>query len=253
MAGSHFFRMGKVKGKNGVLNAAKHNKRELQSERGAGANIDAFRTSLNYSLTDPATAEQIDRTTKVLMVKAGIDKTRKNQVMALEIIFSLPINRHKQDTRPFFQDCMNWTQQNIPGVLLSFDIHLDESAPHAHALILPLVNGKMKGHEIMGGKGNLMRLINRFYADVAVNYGLSRNQSKFLAGKHKEGIEQQVLSWLVTDSVMKSVVWPVVRDAIHKDPLPYAQLLGINQQLVNGKRKSFVQIMTAPQKVSAKP
>lgn len=253
MAGSHLFRMGKVNGKNGVLNAAKHNKRELQSERGAGANIDAFRTSLNYSLTDPATAEQIDRTTKVLMVKAGIDKTRKNQVMALEIIFSLPINRHQQDTRPFFQDCMDWTKRNIPGVLLSFDIHLDESAPHAHALILPLVNGKMKGHEIMGGKGNLMRLINRFYADVAVNYGLSRNQSKYLAGKQKEGIEQQVLNRLANDTVMKSTIWPCVRDAIRKDPLPYAQLLGINQQPVDGKRKSFVQIMTAPQKVSAKP
>jgi hypothetical protein len=237
--------MGKVKGKIGILNAAKHNKRTLQAERGAGANIDAFRTPLNYSLTDPATAEQIDRTAKVLMVKAGIDKTRKNQVMALEIIFSLPINRHQQDTRPFFQDCMDWTQQNIPGVLLSFDIHLDESAPHVHALILPLVDGRMKGNEIMGGKGNLMRLINRFYADVAVNYGLSRNQSKYLAGKQKEGIEQQVLNRLANDTVMKSVIWPCVRDAIRKDPLPYAQLLGVNQQPGNGKRKSFVQIMTA--------
>lgn len=245
MAASHFFRMGKVKGKNGILGAAKHNKRELQSERGAGANIDAHRTPLNYSLTDPATAEQIDRTAKVLMVQAGIDKTRINQVMALEIIFSLPINRHQQDTRPFFQDCMDWTKQNIPGVLLSFDIHLDESAPHAHALILPLVNGKMKGHEIMGGKGNLMRLINRFYADIAINYGLSRNQGKYLAGKQKETVERQVLDRLATDPVMKSAIWPCVRDAIHKDPLPYAQLLSINQQPSNGKRKSFVQIMTS--------
>lgn len=249
MAGSHIFRMGKVKGKAGILNAAKHNKRETQAERGAGANIDAPRTRLNYSLTDPATAEEIDRTAKVLMVQAGIDKTRKNQVMALEIIFSLPINRHKQDTRPFFQDCMDWTKQNIPGVLLSFDVHLDESAPHAHALILPLVNGKMQGSDIVGGKGNLMRLINRFYDDVAINHGLSRNQSKYLAGKQKEGIEQLVLSWLENDPVMKSAIWPCVRDAIRKDPLPYAQLLDINQQISNGRKKSFVGIMTSKVKV----
>lgn len=251
MAASHFFRMGKVKSKAGILNAAKHNKRTLQAERGTGANIDAFRTPLNYSLTDPAaTAEEIDRTAKVLMVQDGIDKTRINQVMALEIIFSLPINRHEQDTCPFFQDCMDWTKQHIPGVLLSFDIHLDESAPHAHALILPLVNGKMQGSEIMGGKGNLMRLVNRFYADVAVKYGLSRNQSKHLAGKQKEGIEQQVLSWLATDPVMKSKVWPCVRDAIRKDPQPYAQLLNINPRPGNnGKRKSFVEIMTSKVRV----
>jgi len=39
-------------------------------------------------------------------------------------------------------------------VLLSFDVYLDESAPHVHALILPLLNGKMNGNEIMDGKGN---------------------------------------------------------------------------------------------------
>ncbi len=250
MATSYLLRLGTVNNKTGILKAAKHNKRETQAERGAGANIDAFRTRLNYSLTTTATAEEIDRTAKVLMAQAGIDKTRKNQVMALEIIFSLPIRRHQQDTRPFFQDCMKWTKRNIPGVLLSFDIHLDESAPHAHALILPLVNGKMQGSEIMGGRGNLMRLINRFYDDFAVNYGLSRNQSKYLAGKQKEGIEQLVLSWLATDSVMKSAIWPVVRDAIHRDPLPYAQLLGINQRPGNnGKRKSFVEIMTSKARV----
>jgi hypothetical protein len=250
MAASHLFRMGKVKGEAGILSAAKHNKRELQSERGAGANIDVFRISLNYSLTGPGTAKEIDRTAKVLLVQAGIDKTRKNQVMALEIIFSLPIKRHKQDTRPFFQDCMDWTKQHIQGVLLSFDIHLDESAPHAHALILPLVNGKMQGSSLVGGKGNLMRLINLFHNHVAINHGLTRNQSTYLAGKQKESIEQLVLSKLATDPVMKSVAWPVVRDAIHKDPLPYAQLLGINPRPVNnGKRKSFVQIMTATVKV----
>ncbi|MCB1983979.1 MAG: plasmid recombination protein [Burkholderiales bacterium] len=243
--------MKKVKGKNGILNALKHNKRELQTERGAGANIDAFRTPLNYSLTDPSTAEQIDRKAKVLRVEAGIDKTRKNQVMALEIIFSLPTNRRQQDTRPFFQDCLAWTKQYIPGELLSFDIHLDESAPHAHALILPLVNSRMNGHKIMGNKGNLISWINRFYSGVAVHHGLSRNQSKYLAGKQKETIEKQVLTQLVTDPVMKSTIWPCVRDAIHKDPLPYAQLLGIDQQTGNGKRKSFTQIMTSKGKGKA--
>ncbi|SFN15683.1 plasmid recombination protein [Nitrosomonas communis] len=128
-------------------------------ERGAGAHIDAFRTPFNYSLTTPDTAEQIDRHAKVLLVQAGIDKPRINQVMALEIIFSLPVDRHEQDTRPFFKDCLEWVKQHIPGVLLSFDVHLDESAPHAHALILPLVKSKMQGNQIMGGKGNLLILI----------------------------------------------------------------------------------------------
>jgi len=128
--------MGKVKGRNGILNALKHNKRTLQAERGAGANIDAFRTPLNYSLTDPATAEQIDRTAKVLLVQAGIDKPRINQVMALEVIFSLPVDRHQQDTRPFFQDCLLWVTNNIQGELLSFDVHLESTNHFVFAWIL---------------------------------------------------------------------------------------------------------------------
>ncbi len=247
MAASHLLRLGKVKGGNGVLSALKHNKRTLQAGRGAGANIDPLRTSFNYALTGSDNAEQIDRRAKVLMVQAGIDKPRKNGVMALEIIFSLPIDRHQQDTQPFFKDCLLWVKKNIPGALLSFDVHLDESAPHAHALILPLVNNKMKGHEIMGGKENLMRLINLFHSEVARHYGLSRNETKRFTNQDKVDVVKQVLHSLVDDPVMKSMIWSSVRDDIQKDPLPYAQLLGIEYkpQPASYNGKLFVQIMTS--------
>lgn len=247
MASSHLLRLGKVKGKNGVLNALKHNKRTLQAERGASANINALKTPLNYTLTESDSAESIDRYAKVLLVQAGIDQTRANQVMAIEVIFSLPINRHLQDTRPFFKDCLEWVKQHVPGVLLSFDVHLDESAPHAHALILPLQDNKMQGNKIMGGIGNLTRLINVFHAEVAGYYGLSRNNAKRMNVKTKESLERQILAILAIDPVIKSLIWPCVRDAIHNDPLPYAQLLGIDQkhQPAIYTARSFVQIMTS--------
>ncbi len=247
MAAGHLLRLGKVKGKSGILSALRHNKRTLQTERGAGANIDALRTSFNYSLTGSDTAEQIDRRAKVLMVEAGIDKPRKNGVMAIEIIFSLPIDRHQQDPRPFFEDSLQWVKKHISGVLLSFDVHLDESAPHAHVLILPLIDNKMQGHRVMGGVGNLKRLINLFHTEVARHYGLSRNETKKLNSKAKGSIERLVLLGLINDAVMKSIIWPCVRDAIHNDPLPYAQLLNIEhkRQSTSYKSKSFVQIMTS--------
>jgi len=42
---------------------------------------------------------------------------------------------------------------NFAGELLSFDIHKDEAAPHAHAVILPLIDGKMQGSNMMAEKG----------------------------------------------------------------------------------------------------
>ena len=240
MAASHLIRLGAIKGKIGVLEALKHNKRTLQAERGAGANIDVTRTPLNYCLTESNTPEAIATHAKVQMVKAGIDTPRINQVMAVEIIFSLPIDRHSHDTYPFFNDCLAWVIQTFAGELLSFDIHLDESAPHAHAIILPLIAGKMQGNSLIGGKGNLMRLINLFYSQIATRYGLAKASKKRLSDKDKQSIERQVLMRLKSDSAMQSSVWPCVRDAIHKDPLPYAQMLSIEPDKTLHKAKSFV-------------
>jgi hypothetical protein len=240
MAASHLIRLGAIKGKSGVLEALKHNKRTLQAERGAGANIDVTRTPLNYCLTDPATPEAIALHAKLQMVKAGIDTPRKNQVMAVEILFSLPIQWHSHSTHGFFNDCLAWVRQSFAGELLSFDVHLDESAPHAHAIILPLIDGKMQGNSLIGGKGNLMRLINLFYSEIATRYGLAKASKKRLNAKDKQSIERQVLTRLKADAAMQSSVWPCVRDAIHKDPMPYAQMLSIEPDKTLHKAKSFV-------------
>jgi hypothetical protein len=240
VAASHLIRLGAIKGKSGVLEALKHNKRTLQAERGAGANIDVTKTPLNYCLTDPATPEAIAMHVKVQMVKAGIDTPRKNQVMAVEVLFSLPIQWHSHVTQPFFNDCLAWVKQTFAGELLSFDVHLDESAPHAHAIILPLIDGKMQGNSMIGGKGNLMRLINLFYNEIATRYGLAKASRKRLSAKDKQSIERQVLTRLKADAAMQSSVWPCVRDAIHKDPMPWAQMLSIEPDKTLHNAKSFV-------------
>lgn len=231
MASSHLFRLGKIKSEGQLLAALQHNKRTPQNMRYALANVDATRTPLNYSLANNDTPEQIARYAKVQMLKAGIDKPRKDCVRAVEVLFSLPIDRHQQDTKPFFTNCFNWTQQSFAGELLSFDVHLDESAPHAHALILPLIDGKMQGSDMVGGIGNMNRLRDKFHVDVASYYGLSRSDSKRLTLSDKQKIERQILTLLKGDPAMQSSVWTCVRSSIHNDPLPYAQMLSINTPL----------------------
>ena len=246
MAASHIIRLRAMKGKNVILEALKHNKRTLQAERGASGNIDATKSHLNYSLTGNNTPEAIDRSAKVQMVKAGIDKPRINQVLGVEIVFSLPIDRHSQNTKPFFIDCYEWVKKTFDGELLSFDIHLDESAPHAHAVILPLIDGKMQGSDMIGGKGNLMCLINLFHTGVARHHGLSRSESNRLSETDKQTLSKLVLKRLETDVVMKSSVWACFRDLIVKDPLPFAQMLSIKlPEKPLKKGKSFVAIMTS--------
>ncbi len=242
MAGSHLIRLGRIKGRNGILEALKHNKRELLNEQRAQPHIDASRAHLNYALQGDGLAQEIATHAKVQMLKAGIEKPRANGVMAVEIVFSLPIDRHNQDTTPFFIDCYEWTKRTFAGELLSFDVHLDESAPHAHALILPLINGKMQGRDLIGNSANLYRLINLFHKAVGVNYGLSRSDRKRLNQIERESLARMVLTRLKGDSVQMSAIWAWVRDAIIKDPVACAQILGVPQTVARKNEKHFVDI-----------
>lgn len=226
----------------------KHNMR-VWDEKGAPAHIDVTRTPLNYCLIGQGSPQSIATEAKVLMLRAGIETPRKNAVMGVDVIFSLPINRHQQDTRPFFEDCLAWTQQTFDGELLSFITHNDESAPHAHAIILPLVDGKLQGNQMVGNKGNLYRLINDFHKQVGSKHGLSKNQSKRLNENDKQSLVKAIHQELSNDPLSKSKVWPIVRDHIQAEPLLYTQHLGL--KVTHTTSKTFAGIMTSKGKGSS--
>ena len=245
MASSHLFRLGSITGHNGILVALRHNKRTPKTA--CGVHIDANRTSLNYSLASGGdTPEAIAMHAKVQMIKAGIERPRKNGVMAVEILFSLPIDRHQQDTKPYFIDCSEWVKRTFVGEFLSFDVHLDEAAPHAHAVILPLIDGKMQGDKLKGNRENIQRLNNSFGEEVASHYGLYNSVKKKLTQADGRALERLVLNRLKRDPAVLSDVWPCIREAINKDPISFAETLGIKPPATTRKSdKSFVSIMTS--------
>ena len=236
----------------GLLPALRHNKRDLPEK----THIDPSRSALNYCLHhvgDLNTPQAINIAVNVLLAQHDI-KPRKNACMAIECIFSLPANRHPQNTRPFFESCFEWIKTTMAGVVLSFDVHLDEAAPHAHALILPLLDGKLQGRNIMGSKANIYKLQNAFMQEVGSKYGLKSN--KRLTATTKAQLYSDITHALeqAREPIMQSKLWDVVRDDIRRNPLPYAQLLGIATPIhaTNGKAKTFVEIMTKPVKPETK-
>jgi hypothetical protein len=244
MASSQLFKIESVSSKKTtLLRALKHNKRTLQAERGANGNINVTRSHLNYSLTGSQTPEQIDLHAKVQMVTAGIDiqKQRKNAVLAVEVLFSLPIDRHDQDTTQFFSDCYAWVKLNITCELLSFDVHLDEAAPHGHALILPIIDNRLQGDKLKGNRDNITRLINLFYEEVGKQHGLSKGTKARLSATDKQTLVKLILTRLKPDAAMRSIVWDCIRDLIVQHPATFADRLSIELLPATGvKIKSFV-------------
>ena len=245
MTHSSFLSFGRLsKGSGHLLVAARHNKRTIQAEKGAGSHIDASRSRLNFSLRGESTPEAINDVARRKMDAAGIIKLRKDAIRAIEILFSLPF-KSTIDPRDYFEHCKRWAgdrfgQENI----LSSDVHLDESCPHCHVLILPLRDGRMVGSAMIGGRAQLIETRKHFNDNVATLYGLRLEPR--LRGASKEALAEAVTKRLTgtSDPVTHSSLWQVVRDAIGRDPAPFALALNIPLPTEQPKTKSVAAIFT---------
>ena len=252
MSGAAFLRIKKLKGSGIVTVAARHNRRVIQAEVGASKTIDSIRSGLNETLEGPPTAAAVGQLAKDLMKAAGVTRLRKDAVMALEVVFSLPPG-HLQDDRAYFVDCVAWAGKHFGGVILSADVHRDEAAPHCHVLILPLIDNRMDGGRMAGGKQKFAAMHKEFHEIVATRYGLRKAPAR-LSGPAKKTAAQVVIKKLrqTSDPALLSAAWPTIRDAIENDPSSFLLALGIALKVVPKKLKTVAEIFTSRGKGKAK-
>jgi hypothetical protein len=167
-------------------------------------------------------------------------------VRVVEAVFSLPRNS-TIDHRSYFADCTQWIGERFgESNILSSDVHLDEAAPHCHVLFLPLVDGRMRGSDLLGGRARIAELANDFHAKVATLYGLPRRVPK-LDYERKQRLAKIVIERLLSTSSAATTceVWQSTRGAIENDPEPFAAELGIElpEHDTPPKRKTFTDTM----------
>ncbi len=236
-----------------LMQAARHNRREIQAELGASGHIDVSRMDQNETLAGPDSAAGVVALARSLMAGAGVDvgNLRKDHVQAVELLFSLPPDTAIDDGR-YFRHCVVWAGGHFGASnILSGDIHRDESATHLHVLVLPLVDGRMRGGDLIDRAG-LRTLRESFYRDAAKPFGLTKPISR-LAGAARADGAQAVLQALRTgqDAILQSELYQVVRQAIERDPAPYMAALGIEVQTPTNKpMRTMAQIFTSAGKGS---
>ena len=231
-----------------LMQAARHNRREIQAELGASGHIDVSRMDQNETMVGPGTAADVVALARALMAGAGVDvgKLRKDHVQAIELLFSLPPGTAIDDGR-YFRHCVAWAGEHFGAAnILSADIHRDESAPHCHVLVLPLIDGRMRGGDLIDRPG-VLALRESFYRDAAKPFGLTKPISR-LAGAARADGAQAVLQALRTgqDAILQSAVYQVVKQAIERDPAPYMAAMGIEVQTPKHKpMRTMAQIFTS--------
>lgn len=247
MSGAAILRIKKLTGSGIIGKAARHNKRTIQAEMGASSSIDPTRSHLNETLVGPLTPDAVAQLAKDLMAEAGLTTLRKDAVLGLELVFSLPV-AHGLNERDYFMACTAWAGDYFGGAknVLSSDLHRDEAQHHCHVLILPLVDGRMNGGKLMGNRKTLMAMQQHFFDAVASIYGLQKAPAK-LSGLTRQAAAKTVLQTLRegADAALKSKVWASIRDAIERDPVPYLQALGVSAPAPAKRMRTMAEIFTS--------
>jgi hypothetical protein len=222
---SAFLRFAKIKSEAKVLAAAKHNLREIPCT----PNITPQHSYLNEVLVGPTTATAVKSQFKALLAGAGITKLRKDAVLLIEAIVSLPVGVDDHEHQ-YFQSALEWLEHTLgQGNLLSAILHKDESAQHMHVLIVPLVNGAMNGSDLLGGRHHMRALQCKFRKAMqpAIDaLGVQVNADPFRVSEAE--MAQQVQAHLKNsrDPVFKSLAWQPIRDCIERHPRLFYEYLG---------------------------
>lgn len=230
--------------------AAKHNKRELLQELVARGRIDPEKTHLNYSIAGAIDSAGVVAMAYQLMASIGIspDKMRRDYCQAIEIVFSLPANT-TIDKKRYFADCFNWCCARFGAEnILSVDVHLDESAPHCHALIAPIQSGRWVGGKPID-RTNTKAMSASFSKQFAAAYGLKIVER--LTGKRKGDVVAMVLGHIENRdrALLQSPAWQHLRQAIERNPAPFLTAYGLELEgKPQAKLKTMAQIFTSPGK-----
>ena len=109
--------------------------------------------------------------------RVGSQKIRKNAVYGYEIVLSFsPSAAARIPVDSWARDSAQWLADSFggPSNVLDISIHLDETTPHLHAVVVPVDSrGKLNARAFTGSRKQLSDL-QTSYAEAVSSYGLSR-------------------------------------------------------------------------------
>lgn len=200
-----------------LLEAARHNLREIQAELGASGHINPRRMADNVTLAGPATAAQVQAKADELLELVDKSRLKRDHVQAVEAVFSVPAGA-AIDPMTYFGNCLEWVREALPMPVLLATAHHDEAAPHLHVLMLPVKDGKHVGGALID-KAKLRTVRESFFTRVAGPAGLKRDGAK-VRGMVKEWAIAAVIARCEALALPAAMgpLWPVWVAAIERDP-----------------------------------
>lgn len=171
-------RIQKLKTWGAVAGSGKHNQRERETP-----NADAEKSANNRYLAGTAGMDNIAAVKQAI----GTQHIRKNAVLGVEMLLSASPayfrpNQPEQagtydNTRlqNWQQATMGWLNEKYGNRVVSAIMHIDETTPHIHALLVPLDDkGKLNCRALFGGTRHTLSRLQTEYGEAVSSLGISR-------------------------------------------------------------------------------
>lgn len=145
----------KMKNKD-LAKISEHNRRESPDGTYLNPNIDPERTHLNIRRSDHPEKEElktlIDR--RISEREIQKKKVRKDAVKMISVLVTASPeymnSLNREDQIRYFDECFKFCQRRFGKQnCIEMNIHFDETNPHAHISVVPIIKGKLCAKEVM--------------------------------------------------------------------------------------------------------
>lgn len=188
-------RVAKCKGVVSISGRTEHNYR-----KGETPNADPERTGLNREYVN--SLDNLSKAVDKRLKEAGITKTRKDAVKAMEFILSaspeaFPRDDGGQVTGDYRQS--TWLNKNLTFMqdryganLVAFTLHQDELTPHIHAIVVPVTaDNRLCAKELFNPR-SLRQLQTDYAKAVGLERGLAGSKAKHVAIRQIYAAQQKL-------------------------------------------------------------
>lgn len=168
-----------------------HNRRE-RTHSNSNPDIDFEKSAENYTLKDTDLSYNKAVQARIQSGYKGQKTIRKDAVLMCEVLFTSDKaffeRLSAEQERAFFEECYKFAadrygEENI----ISAVVHCDEKTPHLHLDFVPLTSdGRLSAKSVLGGKKDLQKLQDDFFAEVGKKWGLERGNRADLDSPNAE-------------------------------------------------------------------
>jgi hypothetical protein len=160
-----------------VAVCARHNLRLNNAGHRHRSRIDPARTPLNWVMEGERCPEAVAASAAGILAGFGLTYSgRIDAVAAFEVVIQPPPG---WDGPEFWGAAMEWASTTFEHVI-SAVVHRDQSRPHGHILVLPVLSGRLCGRDMQRGSFGVPHLRLAFYAHIRAVLGLREGRSDVL-------------------------------------------------------------------------